>query len=162
MSAALVRYSCLFLEGSLSECIGLGGFALLPQHDGLFHAGCWMARGQLQGSVQVRQGLIVVATLALKSTQSACMQSFVCSFIHSFTHSLTHSLTHSFIHSFIHPSIHPSINPSDHPCIVHPSIHLFIYTIMHSSIRTFIHTIMHTSISSFIRSCIHPQKAYSG
>ena len=73
VSAALVCHSRLLLESSLSECISLGNLALLPQHDGLFHAGWWMARTQLQGFVQVHQGLIVVATLALQSTQSACM-----------------------------------------------------------------------------------------
>ena len=53
VSAALVRHRRLLLQSSLSECIGLSCFALLPQHDGLLHTGRWMARSQLQGSVQV-------------------------------------------------------------------------------------------------------------
>ena len=53
MSAALVRHICLLLQSSLGEGISLGGLALLPQHNGLFHTGCWMAGGQLQSSVQV-------------------------------------------------------------------------------------------------------------
>ncbi len=91
MSATLVRHIRLLLECSLSEGISLDSLSLLPQHNGLFYAGCWVAGGQLQGSVQVCQGLIVVATLTLQSTQSACMQSFVTSFVHSEFHCSCHT-----------------------------------------------------------------------